>query len=255
MTAGRAPSASRRWPDSARWAVCFVLALSFHGAGAAALLAKWSESSDLVANAPVIMIDLAPVAVAPETVPNDTPPDQVASRAEEPQPEPEPIKPIEKVELPPPAAKPDVVLPPPPPKVVEKPVEKKPKQKKKSLAQTPSAAPEHADRAAAPMPGASSRDSDALPNWRSQLVSRLERYKRYPSEAQSRGEGGVAQLAFSIDRSGGVHNARIVRSSGSSLLDRETLALVERAQPLPPPPPEVSGMQIAVVVPIRYNAR
>jgi len=46
-----------------------------------------------------------------------------------------------------------------------------------------------------------------------------------------------------------------VRSSGSNLLDRETLALVERAQPLPPPPPEVSGSQIAVVVPIRYNAR
>jgi len=29
------------------------------------LMARWSESSDLVANAPVIMIDLAPVPVAP----------------------------------------------------------------------------------------------------------------------------------------------------------------------------------------------
>ena len=106
----------------------------------------------------------------------------------------------------------------------------------------------------APSPGASG-DSNAIPNWRSQLVSRLERYKRYPPEAQSRGEAGVAQLAFALDRSGGVHNARIVRSSGSSSLDRETLALVERAQPLPPPPPEAAGSQIAVVVPIRYNVR
>src|SRR5262249_53066937 len=92
-------------------------------------------------------------------------------------------------------------------------------------------------------------------NWKSQLVARLERYKRYPSEAQSRGEYGVAQLAFSVDRSGGVHNARIVRSSGSSILDRETLTLAERAQPRPPPPPEITGSQIPVVVPIRYNAR
>jgi len=30
---------------------------------------------------------------------------------------------------------------------------------------------------------------------------------------------------------------------------------VQRAQPLPPPPPEVLGAQIPIVVPIRYNAR
>ncbi|MBI2715065.1 MAG: TonB family protein, partial [Rhizobiales bacterium] len=49
--------------------------------------------------------------------------------------------------------------------------------------------------------------------------------------------------------------ARIAHSSGSSLLDRETLLLLERAQPLPPPPAEVSGSQIAIMVPIRYNMR
>jgi protein TonB len=39
------------------------------------------------------------------------------------------------------------------------------------------------------------------------------------------------------------------------VLDRETLMLAERAQPLPPPPPEIAGAQIVVVVPIRYNIR
>jgi len=52
-----------------------------------------------------------------------------------------------------------------------------------------------------------------------------------------------------------VHNARITHSSGSSALDHETLALIQRAQPLPPPPPEMQGAQIPVVVPIRYSAR
>lgn len=248
MTAAQTIPVSPRWPDSWRWGLCFALALFFHVAGALALVQKWNESSDLVANAPLIMIDLAPVAAAPEIVPNDMPPDQVISRAEEP--EPEPAKPVEKIELTP-APQPEVTLQPPPPKV-EKPVEK-PKQKKKMVARAPSAAPQRADHAAAPMPGVSARDSNAVPSWRSQLVARLERYKRYPSEA--RGDNGTTQVAFRVDRGGGVHNARIARSSGSSLLDRETLALLDRAAPMPAPPPEASEADLSVIAPVRYNMR
>jgi protein TonB len=94
-----------------------------------------------------------------------------------------------------------------------------------------------------------------VPNWKSQVAARLERFKRYPSEAQARGEQGVAHLAFSVDRGGGVHHARIVRSSGSGALDQATLSLIERATPMPPPPPEIAGAQIAISVPIRYSIR
>jgi protein TonB len=248
MAVGHKTFSLSRWPEAARWGACFVIAITFHAVGAAALFARWSEDSDLVANAPVIMVDLAPAAVSPN-ITNDVPPGPPQPDAE---PEPEPKKPIEKIELPPdPQAKPVVAMP--PPKPVEQPKEKKPKQKHASLASMPSRADQQANQAAAPMPGASSRNSDALPNWKTQLVARLERSKRYPSEA--RGDQGTAQLAFSVDRQGNVHNARITRSSGSSVLDHETLALVQRAQPLPPPPPEVPGAQIPIVVPIRYNAR
>ena len=239
-----------RWPEAARWGACFALAVAFHAAGAAVLLARWTEDSDLVANAPVVLVDLAPVAVSPNITPNELPPGPQQQQAE---PELEPEKPIEKIELPPdPQAEPVVAVT-PPPKPVEKPQEKKPKQKHASLPSAPSTTDHQAERAAAPMPGASSRNSDAVPNWKSQLVAALERQKRYPSEA--RGDQGTAQLAFSVDRQGGVHNARVTRSSGSSVLDHEALALVQRAQPLPPPPPEVQGAQIPIVVPIRYNAR
>ena len=54
----------RRSPEAFRWGVCFVLALGFHAAGAAALTANWSDNADLVANAPVVMVDLAPVPVS-----------------------------------------------------------------------------------------------------------------------------------------------------------------------------------------------
>jgi protein TonB len=46
-----------------------------------------------------------------------------------------------------------------------------------------------------------------------------------------------------------------VHSSGSPALDQETLDLLQRAQPFPPPPPELAGAQIDLTVPIRYNMR
>jgi len=269
MNATASIAAASRWPETARWGACFALALTFHVAGAAALITQWNEHSDLVASAPVIMIDLAPVPVAPEKTPTEVPPDVVQSAAAEPE-EVQPEKPVEKAEVEPepvpepeevvekieptPAPEPELAML-PPPKPAMKPKEVKKKQQKRAVARAASTADNRAAQAAAPMPGAASRDSNAVPNWKSQLVARLERHKRYPSEAQSRGENGVAQLAFSIDRNGGVHNARIVRSSGSSALDRATLDLVERAAPLPPPPPELGTTQVAIVVPIRYNMR
>ena len=251
MIAVRETTIVRRSPEALRWATCLLLALCLHAAGAAALLV-WTNSSELVANAPVIMIELAPVPVTPDLTPTELPP---GPQQAEVQPETEPPKPIEKVDIKADLAKEAELAAMPPVTPVEKPKEKKQKQKHASLASAPSATEQRAERAAAPTPGAASRNPDALPNWKSALVARLERYKRYPPEAHSRGEYGVAQLAFSVDRSGGVHHPHITRSSGSSLLDRETVALAERASPMPPPPPEVAGAQIPIVVPIRYNTR
>jgi protein TonB len=231
-----------------RWSACFGLALCFHAAGAAALMARWNESSDLVANAPLIMVDLAPVAVSSETAPNELPPGPLQMQA---QPESQPEKPIDKIEAPiAPQAELEIS---PPPKPMEKPKDTKTKQKHASLASAPSPADQKADRAAAPMPGASSRNSDALPNWKSQLVAQIERNKRYPDEAH--GDRGVAQVAFGVDRSGGVHHPRVVASSGSGVLDRDAIAWLERSAPLPPPPPEMGGAMISITVPLRYNYR
>jgi protein TonB len=68
-------------------------------------------------------------------------------------------------------------------------------------------------------------------------------------------EQGVAQLAFSIDRDDHVLSSRIVTSSGFAALDQETLALVQRAQPFPAPPPEVPGDEIKFMVPVRFSLR
>jgi periplasmic protein TonB len=50
-------------------------------------------------------------------------------------------------------------------------------------------------------------------------------------------------------------SSRIVTSSGFPALDEETLALVQRAQPFPAPPPEVLGGEIKFMVPVRFTRR
>jgi protein TonB len=49
--------------------------------------------------------------------------------------------------------------------------------------------------------------------------------------------------------------SRVVRSSGASALDEEALALLRRAQPFPPPPPELPGGRVDLTMPIRFNLR
>jgi protein TonB len=98
-----------------------------------------------------------------------------------------------------------------------------------------------------------SRARADMATWKSQIVTILEHSKRYPGEARSRGEQGTARLAFSIDQDGHLLSSRIVSSSGSVALDAEALALVGRAQPFPPPPPELAGNELTV--PLRFNIR
>ena len=85
------------------------------------------------------------------------------------------------------------------------------------------------------------------------VAGKLERNKKYPSSAQARDEKGVVQLEFSVDRQGNLKSSRIVKSSGSDVLDRETLDLVKRAQPFASPPAAMTGDEVFLVVPIRFN--
>jgi TonB family protein len=89
----------------------------------------------------------------------------------------------------------------------------------------------------------------AVALWKSSVVSRLEQNKKYPPEAASRREHGVAQVFFSIDRQGRLLESRVVRPSGVAVLDDEALALLKRAEPFPPPPQELAGDHVDLTVP------
>jgi TonB family protein len=98
--------------------------------------------------------------------------------------------------------------------------------------------------AAAPSGGLS------LSDWRSQASGILERSKRYPPSARSKGEQGTAVLAFTLNRQGKVTSAHIARSSGSAALDEQTLALVHGVS-FPPPPAEMIGRPL--LIPVKYT--
>ncbi len=149
-------------------------------------------------------------------------------------------------------------MPEPPPKPVEKP-KPKPKASRKPPAPATSAAPRSdaptSNATAAPTMGASSANSMAPANWKSLLMAQIHRMKRYPSEARTAREEGVARVRFSIDRSGRVLAASLISSTGSAALDAEAVALLQRVSPLPAPPPEVQGSPIVITVPINFNLK
>ncbi|WP_029008023.1 energy transducer TonB [Azospirillum halopraeferens] len=285
-----APAGAEHRPvrTALRWSASLAAVLTAHVGGAAALLA-WQAPPPPEPPMAAVMIDLAPLPSAPavESAPSEpSPPVEQPPEPEppppepepeppppepepEPEPEPPPPEPEPEPEPPPPEVKPEVVLeqtpPPPPPKPKPpKPVRQEPeKPRPPRQAPPPPPAPAApaapmapAATAAAPMQSApSNRPSQALPQWRDRLLGHLERHKRYPRAAQMRRQEGVAYVRFTIDRQGTVLSVRLDRTSGHGLLDDETIALVERASPLPAPPQDVGQDRVELVVPVQFYLR
>lgn len=84
-------------------------------------------------------------------------------------------------------------------------------------------------------------------------MSHLERFKRYPDAARASRAQETALLSFGMDRNGQVLGYALVRSSGYPELDEEVLAMIERASPLPPAPPELGPDVVQLVVPVRFR--
>jgi protein TonB len=49
--------------------------------------------------------------------------------------------------------------------------------------------------------------------------------------------------------------SRVLRPSGSALLDEEAIAVLRRASPLPGPPAEVSGELFPLTLPIQFRIK
>jgi TonB family protein len=66
----------------------------------------------------------------------------------------------------------------------------------------------------------------------------LARQKHYPAEANRLALQGTAIVAFTVQPGGDVSDIRLVRSSGSAILDDQVQSMVLRANPFPSRPME-----------------
>jgi protein TonB len=251
-----------------RWGISLLIVLGLHAGLALLLLTRRISFEPPAAPPAAVMIDLAPLPVAaPPTPPVPVPPEPEQRLAE---PELPPPEPPPEVKLPPPEP-----LPPPHPAVTLPEPPPKPKPPPKKVHHRPPAhhapprdvappplpvapaspapaptVPQPAARPAGPSPAAV---ASARAAWAAALSRALQRHMRYPRQAEEQGQGGTARLAFVLDRYGRVLSFHLVGSSGFPLLDQEALALVQRAQPLPPPPPELPGDHFNLTLPVSFR--
>jgi protein TonB len=186
----------------------------------------------------VVTVELAPIDSTPDAVEQDVAPApetmvESAPLPDLPKPQEQPQEQV-KLERPPDEAPAEVLLP------VEKPPEK--------VQNSPPPAPATAQQVKGGAPKVES-------SWQTNLMRQLQRFKRYPASAQSRKEEGVVLLSFSLDRSGHVLAHSIAHSSGYTDLDDEVMAMIMRAEPLPPFPESMPQTRVDLTVPFRFSLR
>ena len=103
--------------------------------------------------------------------------------------------------------------------------------------------------------GANPKSSQSEVTWQKSLILHLKRHKRYPAEARNRRIQGVAEVEFHLDGGGHLTDARVIKGSGSALLDREALELLKRASPFPAPPDPPIGGSFRLAMPIEFKIR
>lgn len=234
-----------------RYSGSLLLVLAVHAIAIIVAL-RWSAPEAIELPPSAMMVELAPLPESapppPEVVPPPQPPTPVEELplpklAEAPTPEiaiPKPvIKPKAKPQLPKPQKKPE------PPK--EKPVEEKP-------VVTPPSTEQAAKPAPTPQPASMPSISNAVPNWKSELQLHLAKYKRYPEDARRRGAQGTVRLRFVVEANGNVRSFSLEGTSGNAALDRATLEMIRRAQPLPKPPAEaLTNGTVEILAPFDYS--
>jgi protein TonB len=102
---------------------------------------------------------------------------------------------------------------------------------------------------------AASADPNTLNRYAAQLAAALRSRLRYPETARAQGISGVATLRFTMQRSGRIVSATLVRSAGNTVLDQAALAAASPGTSLPPAPETIPQQQFTFSVPLRFSLR
>jgi len=83
-------------------------------------------------------------------------------------------------------------------------------------------------------------EQEATLRYQDIVKQRIESARHYPSWARKQNIQGETSIKFTILSNGAVGKINLIRSSGFQILDQETIATIQRANPFPPLPKEVN---------------
>ncbi|HTV31213.1 MAG TPA: TonB family protein [Xanthobacteraceae bacterium] len=246
------------------WLAAALGAIALHAGGVALALSSMQPDSDVELGAPALEIGVE--LVSPRLEPNDLPagPDTQASAASPSIVEQKMV--VEQRDLP--RALPtetDDLDRAVTPNETKKPREEDPKvtavqatPSAESAAAEETATPTvasavEAPRSVAPALGTGESAVRERQNWQTELAAHFNKYKRYPADrVMQRAE---VVVSFVLDRLGRVLSTRIVKGSGDASFDDAALSMLQRANPVPPPPPVVADEGLTFTLPVIFHAK
>ena len=86
-------------------------------------------------------------------------------------------------------------------------------------------------------------------DWQRNIAKMVASKQTYPRAAQMRGDEGTAKVKLTVAADGSLANVELVAPSGSSVLDREALALPAKVGKFPAP----AGGPASVVLPLTWK--
>jgi len=92
-----------------------------------------------------------------------------------------------------------------------------------------------------------------IESYSTTITKAISKQKRYPRIAQMRGWQGEIIAILEIDGQGNLITSKIDKTSGFKILDKEVIAMIKRASPLPAPPLELQSKVLTINVPISFK--
>ena len=92
-----------------------------------------------------------------------------------------------------------------------------------------------------------------IESYSTTVTKAISKQKRYPRIAQMRGWQGEIIAILEIDGQGNLITSKIEKTSGFKILDKEVIAMIKRATPLPAPPMELKSKILKINVPISFK--
>lgn len=110
-----------------------------------------------------------------------------------------------------------------------------------------------APRSVAPAEGTGASAQRVRATWEKELAAHFNKYKRYPSDRAM--QAAEVVVSFALDRVGHVLSSRVVKGSGDASFDAEALAMLQRSDPVPPPPPVVADEGLTFTLPVIFQVK